>query len=145
MDECPEPGCWDPGFFILFSSPTEVHNILMTVGGNAPSVGPRTTLIPQASTAANGAIDQSFNAFCNFLDSLAVQAGMGRANLTENWPGTREPGLYHQIPQHIADQFEVNLSAYDWPNDATAGKLYRVSPTGRGQITFVHKSVGPFK
>ena len=70
------------GFVILFSSPTEVHSILSTVGGNAPSVGPPTTLIPQASTAANEATTQSFNAFCDFLDSLAVQAGMGRANLT---------------------------------------------------------------
>lgn len=61
--------------------------------------------------------------------------------------GEREYGLFHQMIQHAADLFEAKLMAADWvlPPGYTAGKFYRISPSGTASCTFTHNVLGPFQ
>ena len=104
---------------------------------NAPNIP------PQGANAA-----QSFQAFADFIDDVALEVGMTPgANFTKNAQNRREPGLFHGLPQHQADAFEQMLSSYIWGLGAgqSMGKLYRVSPSGAGRTTFTNKREGPFQ
>ena len=83
---------------------------------------------------------------CQFLDDVALIAGMSRNNFTFNAANTRQAGLYDGAQQHHVDAFELLLNTYVWQLGAgdTMGNLYRVSPTGPTRTTFTQKIVGPF-
>ena len=132
----------DPGFFVLFVPPAEVHRLLGLPARNHPT-NARAPVIPaQAATHA-----QSFIAFSHFLDEVALFVGMTRQNMTFDTENQREPGLFDGVQQHHADCFEQTLNSYNWQFAAgdTLGKFYRVSPSGPGRTTFTHKTVGPFQ
>ena len=132
----------DPGFFVLFSSHAEIHRLLQNPCNRNHPTNTRAPVIPtqQAMPA------QSYAAICQFLDAVALSAGMSRDNFATNALNARRAGLYHGVPGHVADAFELILDTYVWqfgPGD-TMGFLYRFSPTGPARTQFTQKTSGPF-
>ena len=94
-------------FFILFRQHADIHRILSLAKRNHPA-NMRTLLVPpQQPTAA-----QSFRVFCQFLDEVALEAGMIRNKFTCNADNHRQPGLFDGVQQHHADAFELLLNTY---------------------------------
>ena len=58
--------------------------------------------------------------------------------------------FFHNMTQSEADHLEAVISSYgQWgaectAADVTAGQLFRVAPSGIGQLTITHKLIGPF-
>ena len=58
---------------------------------------------------------------------------MTQENFTED---IRRPGVFHGVPQQVADRFEKELDSYSWNlGGLSAGKLYKVV---RGFFAVVH-------
>lgn len=128
----------DPGFFILFGHQADIHRIVPNAQRNHPT-NTRAPLIPLQQPTTG----QSYAAFCQFLDDVALTAGMTN-NFTYNATNNRQPGLYDGVQHYHADTFELLLNTYVWGLGVgnTMGSLYRVSPSGAGRATFTQKSLG---
>ena len=72
---------------------------------------------------------------------------MTNENVAVDFYRRREPGVFHGVRQDVAEMFENELDAYAWVlgGSLTAGKLFKVVPTGRASTTILHKRVGPFQ
>ena len=67
--------------------------------------------------------------------------------LTKDRYRQRQPGLYHGLSGHVANAFEQALGNYRWsvPQGQSAGKLFRVAPSGPGATVFTLIPLGPFQ
>ena len=66
-----------------------------------------------------------YRRFTQFLDRVA---GMTQENFTADIRRQREPGVFHGLPQHLADKFENELDSYAWNlGGLSAGRWCRVS------------------
>ena len=68
---------------------------------------------PAVGTGPNAAAI-SFKNFWEFMDRLAIHAGMTQACLTKRIDKQREPGVFHGVRQHIAAEFENEIDNYGW-------------------------------
>ena len=131
----------DPAFFILFSGHDIIHRILTTP---VPTPYQGAVAVPAAGTGG-AAVSVSYRRFTQFLDRVGTKVGMSQENFTTDMRRQREPGVFHGLQQHLADKFEIELDCYAWNlGGLSAGKLYKVVPTGAGSTTVVQKRAGPF-
>ena len=79
--------------------------------------------VPAAGTGG-AAVSVSYRRFTQFLDRVGTKVGMSQENFTTDMRRQREPGVFHGLPQHLADKFENELDCYAW--NLGAGKLYKV-------------------
>ena len=100
--------------------------------------------VPAAGTGG-AAVSVSYRRFTQFLDRVATKVGMTQENFTADIRRQREPGVFHGLPQHLADKFENELDSYAWNlGGLSAGKLYKMVPTGSASSSVVQKRAGPF-
>ena len=88
--------------------------------------------IPAPSTGPTA----SFPLFVQFIDDIGIKVGTNRSNFVLHQNRVREPGYFGGVTQHTADLFETELNMYAWTLRAnqSAGKLYKVSPSGPPQL-----------
>ena len=140
----PDDGDDDPAVLIIFSDAGSIHNIMTATGaGPAPFSG-----LP-ALPAAGATAQASYANFTAFLDALGLACGMTPDSLTQDRFRNRQHGVFHELKGHVADLFQQNLDVYQWnfggPPQNTAGKYYRITPSGRGSTTCTNFAVGPFE
>ena len=64
-----------------------------------------------AVPAAGAAVSVSYT---QFLDRVGTKVGMSQENFTTDMSRQREPGVFHGLPQHLADKFDNELDCYAW-------------------------------
>ena len=128
----------EPAFFTLFSRQDIIHRILFNQVAT-PYQG--AVAVPAAGTGGEAAAI-SYQQFVQFLDRVAIKVGMTQKNFAEDIRRQREPGVFHGVPQHVADRYENELDSYSWNlvGGLSAGKLYKVVPGFALQ-----KRAGPFQ
>ena len=114
--ESPDNEDDDPAYFTLFSSEDVIHCIL-------PRMLERCYLLQQEQ--GGNAAATSFTNLWQSVHKVAFHVGMTQANLVD------QRRAFHGVRQHTAVR-------------QTAGKLYKVLPTGAASATTVQK-VGPLK
>ena len=109
---------------------------------NFPRPGPN---VPgnAAATAANSGV-----AFRAWVEEVGRAAGMQVSNQVIAYDGVRREGMWHQVVGHVADKFESLLLNYNWGavlGQQTAGRYYRMAPSGAGRATITSKHILPFR
>ena len=133
----------DPAFFVLFAGEDQIHRILLH---NIPTPYQGAVQVPAAGIGA-GSSAISFQRFTTFLDQVAAKVGMTNEHFAVDFYRHRKPGVFHGVRQDVAEMFENELDAYAWVlgGGLTAGKSFKVVPTGRASTTILHKRVGPLQ
>ena len=91
--------------------------------------------------------DASGRNFRKWAEDVALSAGLTVANQVVTFDGMKREGLWHQVPGHIADNFEARLQNYSWTTTLqrrSAGKYYRFAPSGPARATVTSKPILPF-
>ena len=52
--------------------------------------------------------------FWKWMEDVALSSGLTVGNQVVTFDGVKREGLWHQVPGHVADNFEARLQNYNW-------------------------------
>ena len=85
-----------------------------------------------------------------WLDDLVIVNAKGDHSLVVGMNGVKQDGLYNKLRGVEHSIIEAKLRSLSqlhtecFENNISAGKYFAIEIAGRGQITFVNKTFGPF-